>query len=133
MAKKEDQPTMEATDPNLDQQAREQAGGQQVRLRIDERNKSSFYANAFRNSASADEIVLDLGMNRVTPTARDKQGKVPEGQPSADIVFEVNAAVVMNYYTAKRLAIMLSQTVRQHEEQFGELKLNAAERMTKKN
>ncbi len=126
-------PTIEATDPALEGQARDHAGGaQQVRLRIDERNKTNFYANAFRNSAAADEVILDLGMNRVIPTARDKEGKVPQGQPAADIVFEVNASVVMNYYTAKRLAIMLSQVVRQHEEQFGELKLNAADRVKKK-
>ncbi len=132
MANDSTTPAIEATDPALEGQARDQAGAQQVRLRIDERNKSNFYVNAFRNSASADEVILDLGMNRVIPTARDREGKVPAGQPAADIVFDVNASVVMNYYTAKRLAIALSQVVRQHEEQFGELKLNVNERLKKK-
>ena len=34
----------------------------------------------------------------------------------------------MNYYTAKRMAMLLSNVVRQHEQRFGELKLNAGER-----
>src|SRR5690606_34998930 len=94
MANDSTTPAIEATDPALEGQARDQAGAQQVRLRIDERNKSNFYVNAFRNSASADEVILDLGMNRVIPTARDREGKVPAGQPAADIVFDVNASVV---------------------------------------
>jgi hypothetical protein len=34
----------------------------------------------------------------------------------------------MNYYSAKRLAITLSQLIRRHEEQFGELELDVAKR-----
>ena len=136
MAKKEEAqkgapgaPVHEDGDAQLTQQAAEQTGGQQVRLQIDERNKSTFYANAFRHNGSADELVLDLGMNRIYPTPRDGAGKIPDGQPAANIIFEINAGVVLNYYTAKRLAITLGQLVRQHEDKFGKLKLNTAERM----
>jgi hypothetical protein len=36
--------------------------------------------------------------------------------------------VILNYYTAKRLAITLSQLIRRHEEQLGELELDVAKR-----
>ena len=36
--------------------------------------------------------------------------------------------VILNYYTAKRLAITLSQLIRRHEEQFGELELDVSKR-----
>jgi hypothetical protein len=34
----------------------------------------------------------------------------------------------MNYYSAKRLAITLSQLIRRHEEQFGELEMDVNKR-----
>ena len=36
--------------------------------------------------------------------------------------------MILNYYTTKRLAITLSQLIRRHEDQFGELELDVAKR-----
>lgn len=108
-------------DPQMEAQAREQTGQRQVRLRIDEREMKTVYVNAFRTNANADEVVVDMGMNLVTPAG---QG----GRQQGEILFTISDRMIMNYYSAKRLAMMLSQVVRQHEQQFGELKLNAAER-----
>lgn len=137
MAKKEDAPkeTENITsehDEQITQQAAEQTGGQQVQLRVDERDKANFYVNAFRSTNTADEVVMDVGMNRLFATPRDGKGNLPKGAPAGTLLFDVNASMVMNYYTAKRMAITLSQLVRQHEEQFGELKLNMADRVKKK-
>ena len=104
----------------IEEQAREQTGQQQVRLRVDERNMGSCYANAFRTQGSAEEVILDFGMNLVAPT--------PQGQNQPEILFQISERVIMNYYSAKRLAITLSQLIRRHEEQFGELELDAAKR-----
>ena len=49
-----------------------------------------------------------------------------EGQPQ--ILFQVNDRVIMNYYSARRLAVTLSQLIRRHEEQFGELEMDVAKR-----
>jgi hypothetical protein len=135
MGKKEDAPKENVAgdhDEQLTRQAAEQTGGQQVQLRIDERDKANFYVNAFRSTNTADEVVLDVGMNRLFATPRDGKGNLPQGAPAGTLLFDVNASMVMNYYTAKRLAISLSQLVRGHEEQFGELKLNTADRVKKK-
>ena len=109
-------------DKPVEEQAREQTGQRQVRLRIDERNMRSGYANAFRTNGTAEEVMLDFGLNVVNPPAQQK----PQDQP--EIIFQVNERVILNYYTAKRLAITLSQLIRRHEDQFGELELDVAKR-----
>lgn len=109
-------------DKPVEEQAREQTGRRQVRLRIDERNMRSAYANAFRTNGTAEEVMLDFGLNVVNPTAQQK----PQDQP--EIIFQINERVILNYYTAKRLAITLSQLIRRHEEQFGQLELDVAKR-----
>ena len=104
---------------SLDQQARQQTGAQQVQLRLDEREMSTNYANAFRTNATAEEVMLDFGVNLPNPAA---QADRPE------IIFRIANRVVLNYYSAKRLAITLGQLIRRHEQQFGELELNVASR-----
>jgi hypothetical protein len=107
------------TEKAIEDQAREQTGQQQIRMRLDERNMTSTYSNAFRTNGTAEEVMLDFGVNVMNPPA---QGQQPE------ILFQVNQRVIMNYYSAKRLAITLSQLIRRHEEQFGELELDVAKR-----
>jgi hypothetical protein len=117
MAKNEDAGA--ADEKPIDQQAREQTGQQQVRLRMDERDMDVSYANAFRTNATAEEVMLDFGVNVVNPVQQEKQ---PE------IIFRINDRVILNYYSAKRLAITLAQLIRRHEDQFGELELDVAKR-----
>ena len=112
-------------DKPVEEQAREQTGQRQVRLRIDERNMRSAYANAFRTNGTAEEVMLDFGLNVISPPAQQKPQK-PQQQP--EIMFQINERVILNYYTAKRLAITLSQLIRRHEDQFGELELDVAKR-----
>ncbi len=109
---------------SVEQQATEQTGQQQVRLRVDERNMQTNYSNAFRTNGTAEEVMLDFGLNLVGPGAAGQQGQ--QGQP--EILFQINQRVIMNYYSAKRLAITLSQLIRRHEDQFGELEMNVANR-----
>ena len=105
----------------VEDQAREQTGQQQVRLRVDEREMSSSYANAFRTNGTAEEVMLDFGVNLVNPSSQ-QEGQQPE------IIFRVNDRVIMNYYSSKRLAITLSQLIRRHEEEFGELEMDVNKR-----
>ncbi|MFI4891946.1 MAG: DUF3467 domain-containing protein [Phycisphaerales bacterium JB058] len=86
---------------------------QQVQLRIDESKMTSTYANTIRTSTTADEVVLDFGMNLPV------QG--PDGQ--AALMFNVGSRVVMNWSGAKRLAITLGQVIRQYEERNGEIQI----------
>lgn len=118
----------EQQDTPVDSQAAQQTGQQRVRLRIDERNLETRYANAFRTNTTTEDVFIDFGINSTAPTA----GRGGEGQQevAAEIVFQARDRVILNYYTAKRLAISLGQLVRNYEQRFGELKLNAADRVT---
>ena len=107
-------------DTPIEQQAREQTGQRRIRLRIDEQHMQTCYANAFRTNGTAEEVVLDVGLNQVSPT--------PEQEDQPEMIFRLNSRVVMNYYTAKRLAITLSRLIRRHEDQFGEIQLDVAKR-----
>ena len=113
-------------DRPVEDQARQQTGQQQIRMRIDEREMESCYANAFRTNGTAEEVILDFGLNLVVPgPSQTGQQQQPE------IMFQISERVILNYYTAKRLAITLSQLIRRHEEQFGELELDVAKRQKK--
>ena len=109
----------EASKP-IEEQAREQTGQRQIVVRIDERNMKTSYSNAFRTNGTAEEVMLDFGLNLVAPAQN------PQSQP--EIVFQVSERVILNYYTAKRLAITLSQLIRRHEQQFGELEMDVNKR-----
>ena len=105
---------------HIEEQAREQTGRREVRVDVDERNMTTSYSNGFRANGSAEEVVLDFGVNIAAAGAGQKN--------RPDIVFQINQRVIMNYYSAKRLALTLGQIVRRHEEQFGELELDVAKR-----
>ena len=107
-------------DRPIEQQAREPTGQRQMRVGMDERAMKSSYANAFRTNATAEEVMLDFGLNVVNP------GREQQGQP--DVIFQVNERIILNHYSAKRLAITLSQMIRRHEEQFGEIELDVTKR-----
>jgi hypothetical protein len=93
---------------------------QEVRLRIDERNLHTSYANAFRSDATAEEVMIYFGLNLVNP--------VPSQQGTPEFIFQVNERIIMNYAMAKRLALTLGQMIRRHEEQFGEIELDLSKR-----
>ena len=90
----------------------------QIRMRIQENNVRATYANAFRHNtnASPTELILDFGINTVV-NHPDAKGTAED--PSADMLFQVDSRVVMNYTTTKRLAGFLNQLVAAHEKQFG--------------
>jgi len=120
MAEKSNVPSGQENNNVVEAQAREQTGQRQVRIRMDERDMKTSYANAFRTNATAEEVMLDFGLNQLVPSSQE------QGQP--EILFQIRDRIILNYYSAKRLAITLSQLIRRHEEQFGELELDVAKR-----
>ncbi len=107
---------------DIHEQARDLAGSGKIRLRIDETDVPTRYANSFRTNVAPEDVIIDFGMNTVTKASRTDKGV------DAEILFKIDEKRVINYYTAKRLAITLSRLVRVYEDRFGELKLNVTER-----
>jgi hypothetical protein len=83
----------------------------EVKIRVDESETSSAYANTIRTSTTFEEVILDFGLNMPVPGQQDQ------------MVFKVHNQVIMNWSGAKRLALSLSQLIRQREERFGEISL----------
>jgi len=104
-------------DEHVEQQAQQQTG-KRVQLRVDEHQMQTTYANAFRANGTAEEVMMDFGLNIPNPVQRD----------TPEIIFQVTNRVIMNYYSAKRLALTLTQVIRRHEEQFGELEMDVSKR-----
>ena len=95
----------------------------QLRVQIDEAKLQTTYANAFRTNATAEEVILDFGLNVMNPTQQ-------ENQPN--MIFQLSQRVILNYYSAKRLALALGQAIRRHEDQFGEIELDVNKRQKRK-
>lgn len=104
----------------IEDQTRDQIGPRQVRVTIDERNLQANYVSGFRSTVTDEEVILDFGLNLVRPMG-DKDHP-------AELVFQANSRLILNYYNAKRLAIALGQIVRQFEQRFGGIELDAAKR-----
>jgi len=109
-----------SSEKTIEQQGRDQTGQTQIRVRIDERNLQTSYVSGFRPTMTAEEILLDLGLNLIRPTGNKEH--------PYELVFQVSNRLIMSYYSAKRLAVTLGQIVRRFEQQFGEIELNAAKR-----
>jgi len=110
----------EPPEKTIEEQGRDQTGQKRIRVRIDERNLQSSYVSGFRPTMTAEEVILDFGLNMVRPTGQKED--------PFELVFQANNRLIMSYYSAKRLAIALAQVVRRFEQQFGELELSAAKR-----
>jgi len=110
------------TPASMPEDSQPQGEGKQVRLRVDERDMTTAYANGFRTNGTPEEVIIDFGLNLPVPQGPAAQQNPPE------MVFKVTERVVMNYYSAKRLAITLSQVIRRHEDQYGELELDVNSR-----
>jgi hypothetical protein len=109
-----------SSEKTIEQQGRDQTGQKQIRVRIDERNLQTSYVSGFRPTMTAEEVMLDLGLNLIRPTGNKEH--------PYELVFQASNRLIMSYYSAKRLAMTLGQIVRQFERQFGEIELNAAKR-----
>jgi hypothetical protein len=110
---------------SVEEQAAQQTGNRKVRLRVDQRDMETSYANSFRPVTSTEELMLDFGINQTFPINSE------DGKLDAEIVFSASSRVIMNYFTAKRLAMALAQIVGKYESEFGEIELNAANRKNK--
>ncbi len=110
----------EPPEKTIEEQGRDQTGQKRIRVRIDERNLQTSYVSGFRPTMTAEEVILDFGLNMVRPTGKKED--------PFELLFQANNRLIMSYYSAKRLAIALGQVVRKFEQQFGEVELSAAKR-----
>jgi len=111
-----------SSEKTIEEQGRDQTGQKQIRVRIDERNLQTNYVSGFRPTITAEEVILDFGLNLIRPTGTKEE--------PYEVIFQTSSRLIMSYFSAKRLAVALAQIIRQYEQQFGQVELNAAKRRT---
>ena len=80
------------------------------------------YVSGFRPTMTAEEVMLDFGLNLIHPTGNKEE--------PYEMVFQASNRLILTYFSAKRLAVALGQIIRRYEQQFGPVELNAAKRRT---
>lgn len=90
--------------------------GSQVRLELDDSEVSALYANMCRVASTPEEVILDLALN-------------PNPLSSGVQKLRVSQRVILNHFTAKRLAALLTATVQRHEQAFGRLETDIRKRL----
>ncbi len=108
-----------SADKNKDKEKDKAA--QQVRLNVNAENLKTSYANAFQTHSTPEEMLLSFGINQTLPSQ--------EEGVTADMILQFTNRIIMNHYTAKRLALSLLQSVREHEDRFGALELDVSKRL----
>ena len=98
--------------------ADEKSGSQQVSIRLDESKMHTTYANTIRTSTTADELVLDFGLNLPVQAAPDQ---------GMQMVFSIGSRVVLNWAGAKRLAMSLQQAVQSYEQHYGPIQIQSSQ------
>lgn len=91
------------------------AGQAGVQVLFNESAIHTTFANGYFISQSAEEVLIHLGFNMPNPNGQQ------QGQPQ--MLFKVTDRVVLSYTNAKRLAMSLSQLIKRHEQQFGEIQV----------
>ena len=89
---------------------------QQVAIELVDDDVKALYANLCRVSSTPEEVILDLALN---PN--------PIGQ--GNVKLKVSQRVILNHFTAKRLAALLAATVQRHEQAFGALETDIRKRV----
>ena len=94
-----------------------------IQVHVSRERMTTAYANAFQPLPSADEIMLDFGLNHAIP----KMSKPGEDNVK-EMALDFNHRVVMNYSTAKKLAITLAQVLKDYEKNYGDIPVNLESR-----
>lgn len=88
----------------------------QGQLLVDDSSAAASYANFCRVLSTAEELILDLGLNPNPPNGNS-------------MIVKVSQRIIMNHFTAKRLMTTLAMAIQQHEQAFGPLELNVNKRL----
>ena len=88
----------------------------QVQVPVDESHIAAAYANFCRVTGTPEELIVDFGLNKQVA------GTTPE-------TIQLNQRIIVNFFTAKRLAAALIMAVQRHEQAFGMLETDVQKRV----
>jgi hypothetical protein len=88
----------------------------QPTVHVDDSSCIAGYANFCRVSSTAEEMILDLGLN-------------PHPYATGEATVKVSQRIIMNHYTAKRLLAALGMALQRHESAFGMVETDVRKRV----
>jgi len=85
-------------------------------VRVDESHIAAAYAKCCRVTGTPEELIVDFGLNKqVAGTSPD--------------TIQLTQRIIVNFFTAKRLAAALAMAVARHEQAFGNLETDVQRRI----
>jgi hypothetical protein len=87
--------------------------GTQVKIKWDDSGMRSVYANVVNAAGTREEIVLLFGMNQAWHSGQK------------DVTIKLSDRIILSPFAAKRLAILLNKVIRDYEQRFGALDIEA--------
>ena len=87
-----------------------------MQVPVDESHIVATYANFCRVTGTPEELIVDFGLNKQVA------GTSPE-------TIQLTQRIIVNFYTAKRLAAALVMAVQRHEAAFGNLETDVQKRV----
>jgi hypothetical protein len=84
---------------------------EQMQLKWDDSNMKSSYANVCNVMSTREEVVLMFGVNQAWHAGQK------------EVTIQLTDRIILSPHAAKRLSVLLSNLVRQHEERFGALNI----------
>jgi hypothetical protein len=89
---------------------------EQMAVPVDESHIVATYANFCRVTGTPEELIVDFGLNKQVG------GTSPE-------TIQLTQRIIVNFFTAKRLAAALVMAVQRHEQAFGVLETDVQKRI----
>jgi hypothetical protein len=83
---------------------------------VDESHIAATYANFCRVTGTPEELIVDFGLNKQVA------GTTPE-------TIQLTQRIIVNFFTAKRLAYALHMAVQRYEQAFGVLETDVQRRV----
>jgi hypothetical protein len=109
-------PTATATTPAPEASTTETG----LRLLLDDSNVPALYANFCRVASTPEEVILDLALN---------PNPMPGPNVNGTQRLQISQRVILNHFTAKRLAALLGATLQRHEQAFGPVEIDIRKRI----
>jgi hypothetical protein len=90
--------------------------GEPMAVPVDESHIAATYANFCRVTGTPEELIVDFGLNKQVA------GTTPE-------TIQLTQRIIVNFFTAKRLAYALHMAVQRYEQAFGVLETDVQRRV----
>jgi len=89
-----------------------QAAAAQMQVKWDDTNMKSSYANVCNVMSTREEVVMMFGVNQAWQAG------------TREVTVQLTDRIILSPHAAKRVSLLLTNIVKQHEERFGQININ---------